>query len=217
MYIVVVGVGNLGYYLCQLLLEEEHDVVVVDKRGDRCDRISHELDIVATQGDATDPAVLGNANIKEADAVVSLTGQDETNMVVSLLAKELGAKQVAARISRIEYDEKILKKLGIDIVIHPEAAAAGYIEELITKPGVLDLAFISRGEAEIMEIEVKSKSRAAGKKTGEISLPEGSAIVALYQNGNLVIPSKETMIEVGDKMLVLAKREISEKAEKMLD
>lgn len=217
MYIVIIGAGNLGYYLSQLLLEEEHDVVVVDKAEEQCKRIARDLDIVATEGDGTDPAILEKANVKEADAVVALTGQDETNMVVSLLAKELGAKQVAARISRIEYDEKVLKKLGIDIVIHPEAAAAGYIEELITKPGVLDLAFISRGEAEIMEIAVKKKSKVLGKKVGEINLPTGSAIVALYQQGNLVIPSKETLIEEKDRILVLAKREISEKVEKIID
>ncbi len=217
MYIVIIGAGNLGYYLSQLLLEEEHDVVIVDRAEEKCRRIARDLDIVATVGDGTDPAVLEKANIKEADAVVALTGQDETNMVVSLLAKELGAKQVAARISRIEYDEKVLKKLGIDIVIHPEAAAAGYIEELITKPGVLDLAFISRGEAEIMEIAIKKKSKILGKKIGEIELPTGSAIVALYHQGNLVIPSKETLIDEKDKILVLAKREISEKVEKMID
>jgi len=215
MYIVIIGTGKLGYYLSQLLLEEEHDVVVVDLDLERCEKISRELDIVATQGDGTDPAVLEKAGVKEADAVIALTGQDETNMVVSLLAKELGAKQVAAKISRIEYDEKVLKKLGIAIVIHPEAAAAGYIEELITKPGVLDLAFISKGEAEIMEIAIKKKNRVAGQKIKEIDLPAGSAVVALYHKGDLVIPSPETKINIGDKVLVLAKREISEKVEKM--
>jgi len=132
MYIIIIGAGGLGFYLAQLLLEEEHDAVVVDKDAARCEKISQELDIVATQGDGTETAVLEKVGVKEADAVVALTGQDETNMVVSLLAKELGAKQVAARISKVEYDETVLKKLGIDIVIHPEAAAAGYIEELIT-------------------------------------------------------------------------------------
>jgi len=125
MYIIIIGAGGLGYYLAELLLEEEHDAVVVDKDPACCERISQKLDIVATQGDGTETSVLEKVGVKEADAVVALTGQDETNMVISLLAKELGAKQVAARISKVEYDETVLKKLGIDIVIHPEAAAAG--------------------------------------------------------------------------------------------
>ncbi|PIN85024.1 MAG: hypothetical protein COV47_04255, partial [Candidatus Diapherotrites archaeon CG11_big_fil_rev_8_21_14_0_20_37_9] len=126
-YIIIVGAGSLGYYLAQILLEEDHDVVIIDKDEKRCEQIASELDLVVTKGDGTETKILEQAGIKEADAVIALTSQDETNMVISLLAKELGAKNVATRIGRVEYDEKVLKKLGIDIVIHPEAAAAGYI------------------------------------------------------------------------------------------
>jgi len=206
MYIVIVGAGNLGYYLAHLLLEENHECVVIDKDPERCDKIANDLDIVAINGDATDPKVLQKTDIKEADAVVALTGADETNMIICLLAKDLGAKQVAARISRIDYNEEVLEKLGIDVVIHPEAAAAGYIEELITKPEVLDLAFISRGDAEIMEIKVTEKSKLAGKKIKDIESPAGSAIIGLYQEGNLVIPSPTEKIKAGMKVLILTKR-----------
>jgi trk system potassium uptake protein TrkA len=216
MYIIIIGAGELGYYLTELLLDEEHDAVVIDKDPSVCEKISQKLDIVATQGDGTETAVLEKVGVKEADAVVALTGQDETNMVISLLAKELGAKTVAARISKVEYDETVLKKLGIDIVIHPEAAAAGYIEELITKPGVLDLAFISRGQAEIMEIMIKEKSKIAGKMIKEIEHPPGSAIVALYQGKNLIIPSPEDKVMVGQKVLILAKRDVADKVRKLV-
>jgi len=216
MYIIIIGAGELGFYLAQLLLEEEHDAVVVDKDSARCEKISQKLDIVATQGDGTETAVLEKVGVKEADAVVALTGQDETNMVISLLAKELGAKTVAARISRVEYDETVLKKLGIDIVIHPEAAAAGYIEELITKPEVLDLAFISRGQAEIMEMQVKKNSKIAGKRIKDIEQVPGSSIVALYEGKNLIIPKPTDSIKVGQKILILAKRDVADKVRKTI-
>ena len=216
MYVLIVGAGDVGYYLAQLLLEEEHDAVVIDKSAERCDKISQELDIVATQGDGTEPKTLEKAGVKEADAVVALTGQDETNMIISLLAKELGAKQVAARISKVDYDEEVLKKLGIDVVIHPEAAAAGYIAELITKPDVLDLAFISRGSAEIMEIQITEKSKIANKKVKEIEHPPGSAIVALFEGKNLVLPDAETLVKPGQKILILAKREVAEKVRQIV-
>ena len=118
--------------MAQLLLEENHECVVIDKDSSRCQKIANELDIVSIQGDANDPNILKKADVEGADAVVALTRQDETNMIICLLAKDLGAKQVAARISRVNYNEAVLRKLGIDVVIHPEAAAAGYIEELIT-------------------------------------------------------------------------------------
>lgn len=216
MFVIIVGAGNLGYYLAELLVDENHDVLVIDKDKEKCEKISTELDIVATQADATESKVLDKAGIKECDALIALTESDETNMVVSLLAKELGVKQVITRISKVEYDEKVLKKLGIDLVIHPEAAAAGYIAELITKPEVLDLAFISRGAAEIMEIEIGHKSKARGKKISEIAPPEGSAIVAILEDANVVIPKQDTMIKKGDKLLVLSKRDIADKVRKML-
>jgi len=216
MYIIIVGGGDLGFYLAQILLDEEHDVVIVEKDEKVCEKIANELDLVVTKGDGTETKTLEKAGIKEADALVALTGQDETNMVISLLAKELGAKNVATRIGKIEYDESVLKKLGIDIVIHPEAAAAGYISELITKPEVLDLAFISRGQAEIMEIEITEKSKIVGKKIKDIEHPPGSAIVAVYENENLIIPDPDTEINVGSKILILAKRDIAEKVRKLV-
>ncbi len=216
MYIVVIGAGDLGYYLVQLLLEEDHDTIVIDKDEKVCERISRQLDVVATHADGTDIKALQAAGVKEADAVVALTGSDETNMVMGLLAKELGAKTVAVRLGRVEYDERVLNKLGIDIVIHPEAAAAGYIEELITKPEVLDLAFISRGEAEIMEILVKENTKIVGKKIRDIQHPPGSAIIALYEGGQLVIPGPEAEIKANTKILVLAKREVADKVRKSL-
>lgn len=211
MYIVVIGAGNLGYYLTHLLIEENHECVVIDKDAKRCDKIANELDVVAINGDATDPNILKKTDIDESDAIVALTGQDETNMVICLLAKDMGAKQVAARISRIDYNETVLKKLGIDIVIHPEAAAAGYIEELITKPEVLDLAFLSRGNAEIMEILVQPNSKLDGKKFSEIENPAGSSIIGFFEKGELVIPSKDIKIKAGMKILIITKKEVANK------
>ena len=213
---MIIGAGNLGYYLAQLLLEENHECVVIDRDPARCQKIANELDIISIQGDANDPNILKKADVEGADAVVALTRQDETNMIICLLAKDLGAKQVAARISRVNYNEAVLKKLGIDIVIHPEAAAAGYIEELITKPEVLDLAFISRGDAEIMEFKVEAKSKLNGKKIKNIESPAGSAVVALFENGQLVIPSPEAKIKTGMTVLVLAKREVANKVRKKI-
>lgn len=216
MYIIIIGAGNLGYYLAHLLLEENHECVVIEKDETRCDKIANELDIVAVKGDATDPKILEKADIPEANAVVALTGQDEKNMVICLLAKDLGAKQVAARISRIDYNENILRKLGVDIVIHPEAAAAGYIEELITKPEVLDLAFLSRGNAEIMELKLDSKSKLIGKKISDIESPAGSSLVGYFHEGELIIPKKQVKLKAGMKLLIIAKTDVANKVRKML-
>src|SRR3989338_2008527 len=205
MYIIVVGAGTMGYYLAKTLVEEEHDAVVIDKSGDKCKEIANKTGVLAIRGDATEPDVLEHAGIKTADAVVAVTSSDETNIIVCLLAKNLGCKKVIARLGQSHYDEIVLKKLGIDLVFHPEATSAMYRSELITKPEVADLAFISRGAAEIIEVEVKEKNPWVGKKVGEISKdhPKNSSIIAIYEDNSLVIPEQDYEIKPGEKILIL--------------
>ena len=217
MYVVIIGAGMIGSHLARLLIKEECDVVVVDKNGDVCQELSQELEIVTIRGDATKPKTLENAGVKNADAVVVLTGSDETNLIVSLIAKQVGAEYVVTRLGALHYDETVLKNLGIDLVVYPEAAAAGYISQIITKPEVLDLTFLSRGDAEIIELKVKPESRIAGKKLSEIQQPKGARIIAVVKDGRLSIPENDTVIEPESKILVLSKVDSVREARKLAD
>jgi len=216
MKIVIVGGGKVGFHLARLLLEERHDIVVVEKDATTCKELAKELNCVIKQGNGTKPSVLEDAGAKTADALVSLTHFDETNMIVCLVAKQLGVKTVACRLADVHYDEELLQRLGLDLVIYPEAAAAGYIGELLTKPEVLDLAFIARGEAEVMEINVPAESDLVGKMIQEVEQPKGTAIIALSKKGKLVIPEPTTRIKDNDNLFVIAKRGRMDTVKKML-
>lgn len=216
MHIVIVGAGRVGHHLARILMEEGNEVIVVDKNGDVCHEIASELDCTTIRGDATKPNVLEEAGVREADAMVALTGSDETNLIISLLSKQMGAKQVAARLGALHYDEEVLKKLGLDLVIYPEAAAAGYISELITKPEVLDLAFIGRGSAEIIEVEAKRGSPITKKKIKDVEHPPGTAIIAIFEKGKLIIPDPDDQVKAGDKVLILAKTERIKRIKKLV-
>jgi trk system potassium uptake protein TrkA len=205
MYVIIVGAGRLGFHLAKILQEEGNDIVIVEKKGDKCHEISNELECIVIRGDGTKPHILEEAGVGEADAVVALTGVDETNLIVCLVAKQIGAKSVAARLGSLHYEEDVLQKLGLDLVIYPEAAAAGYIAELLTKPEVLDLAFIARGDAEILEFQVEPKSQIAGKRIKDVEHPQGTAIIGVYEKNQLIIPHPETEIQAGDKILIIAK------------
>jgi trk system potassium uptake protein TrkA len=216
MFVIIIGGGRIGYQLARILGEEDCEVTVIDKKSDVCNEIMLELGCAAILGDATKPAILEEAGIHDADMLVALTGSDETNLIVSLVAKQLGAKQVAARLGGLHYDEATLKKIGLDVVIYPEAAAANYIAELVTKPELLDLAFIARGDAEIIEVEVKKGSEIVGRKIKDIENPQGTAIIAVFEKGKIKIPDQNTKIESGDKILVLAKVEKIKELRKIL-
>lgn len=208
MYIIVVGAGNLGYYLTQILVSENQDVVVIEKDLNRSTKIMNDLDVVTITGDATEPSVLQKAGIDHADTLICLTDVDETNLVVGLIAKEFKVKTVAASLSKIHYQGNVLKKLGIDVIIHPEAAAAGYIAQLITQPDILDLSFFSKGDAEIIEITISKKSKYINGTIANLNkaLPKDSHIIGLYKKDDFMIPKDKTKVEYGDKILVISKK-----------
>ena len=108
MQIVIVGITELSKYVTHVLKEEGHSITIVDKDGAACRSFSAETDVLAVQGDATEPKVLEQAGIENADAIVALTRKDDTNMMAALLGKELGAKKAVARMNVIDYDEAVL-------------------------------------------------------------------------------------------------------------
>lgn len=215
MYVIIVGAGRIGSRLAKILTDEQHDVVVIDKDGDVCHEIANELECITIRGDGSKPKILEEAGIHEADTVLALTGSDETNLVVSLMAKQLGAKHVVARLAAIHYEEDVLKRLGLDLVIYPEAAAADYVAELIMKPDLVNMAFMSRGPGEIIEIEVKKKSKLVGKKVKDIEKLEELSLVGILNEGGLILPEPNIKIKVGDKLMVLAKKKDAKKIRKL--
>jgi len=208
MYIIVVGVGNLGYYVTQILSSENHDVVVIDKDEEKCEKAANELDVLTIHGNATELSVLQKAGIEDADVIICLTELDETNLVVGLISKELGVKTVAASLSKVHYQGEVLKKLGIDLVIHPEAAAAGYISQLITSPDVLELSFFSKGDAEIVELTIDDKSKYIGKPVSEFNkhIPGETNIIGIYKKNKFLLPTINTKLDKGDKLLIISKK-----------
>lgn len=202
MYFVVIGAGKIGYSLVQLLLDGDNEVVMVEKNPEKAQKISDDFDIISINDDATKENVLDNANVKEADAVISLTESDEVNLIVGMLAKEKGAKKVAVKLSKTNYDSKILTKMGIDLAIHPEAAAAAYIEEVIIRPAVIDLAFLNTGDAELQEILVTKDSEYCKKKVKQL-ITDDERIIAIFEDKRLKYPKEDYIIKEGDKILLL--------------
>lgn len=206
MYIIVVGCGNLGYYVTKMLVSENHDVVVIEKDTMRSKKIADDLDIVTITGDATEPSVLEKAGIDRSDILISLTEVDETNLIVGLMSKELGVKTVAVSLSKVHYHGPIIKKLGIDLVIHPEAAAAGYITQLVTQPDVLDLSFFSKGDAEIVELALDDNSSYIGKTVKHFNekIPGETKTIGMYRSNKFLFTTDEMFLEKGDKLLVIS-------------
>lgn len=208
MYIIVIGAGNLGYYVTQILASENHDVVVIDKDKEKCEKVSNDFGVITINGDATELPILQKAGIEDADVVICMTQLDETNLVIGLMCKEIGVKTVAASLNKIHYQKELLKKLGIDIVIHPEAAAAGYISQLISSPDVLDLSFFSKGDAEIVEVKIDDNSKFVGKPISKFNkhIPGETNVIGVYKKDKFSLVNEDMLIEKGDRLLVISKK-----------
>ncbi len=195
------------------MLGQNHEVALIEIDKEKCQKISTELDALVVNADGTSPKNLEEVNLKECNAFVAATGKDETNLLAALVAKNMGVKNVIARVSNPDYRD-VFQKLNIDHIISPEITAAMYIEKLIMRPGVADLAILGRMDVEILEFIVSDDSFIFGREVGSIK-PTGFLFVAIYKNGDLVIPTGKTMLTKGDRVLVLTKTDVAKEVEKL--
>ncbi len=210
---MIVGAGRVGLNVGTLLMKHGHEIALIEKDKEKCEEASRKIDALVVNDDGTQPSVLEEVGVKNADVFVAATGKDEVNLFASLVARDMGAKSIIARVSNPEHKE-IFKKLAIGHVISPELTAATYIEKLVMRPGVADLALLGREDVEILEFQVKDESSVNGKEVGGVKA-NGFLFIAIYKNGDLVIPTGKTIFEDGDRVLVLVKTEVASEVEKL--
>lgn len=213
MYIVIMGGGRVGLNLAYSLVAGGHDVTLIENDSNLCNNAASELDALVICGNGTDIKTLEEANIADADVFVAATGHDEANLLSCILVKDYNIKKIIARVSNPDHEDAF-KKVGIDDVISPELTAASYLEKLIVRPKIADLIIIGKGNAELLEIRVKNKS-VIGKRIMDVSPTDDYIIAALYKNGEITIPKKDNILNEGDRISVLVKRNAVKKTTKL--
>lgn len=188
-------------------------MAIIEKDKDKCQELSQEMDLLVVNGNGTQPRNLEELNVKNCNVFVAATGKDEVNLLSCLVAKNMGVKSVIARVSNPEYRD-VFKKLGIDHVVSPEVIASIYMEKLIMRPGVADLAILGRSDVEILEFLVTEDSYIFGREVGSIK-SNGFLFIAIYKNGELVIPTGKTLFKKDDRVLVLLKTEMVKEVERL--
>lgn len=222
MHVVIVGAGEVGWYLAQRLGAEGNDVVVVEQNELIAAAIGAELDVQVVVGNAAVPSTLRAAGIEKAGLLAGVTQNDEVNLLASLLAKEFGVEQTVVRIQTEELrgplGERLLEKMGADVIIDPDADTADEIMELAHVSGADEVYPMSNGELLVLGAVVGESSPFVGHDLAEIGQsfePNWKFLFgALTRDGETVIPRGDQMLEVGDHVRVLttraARREIME-------
>jgi trk system potassium uptake protein TrkA len=211
MYVVITGGGRVGFNLASLLVNDGHDVTLIENSEKLCNIVASELDALVICGDGADTKTFEEANIEDADFFVAATENDEVNLLTSVLAKDYGPK-IISRVSNPDHIDAF-KEVGIDFVISPEMNAANFLEKIITQPNVFDLTEFGKEDGKIVDITVENE-KIAGKKVSEVSPTDDYVIIATYPENKLIIPKSDTVLSKGDKISILVKRESFNKVTK---
>jgi trk system potassium uptake protein TrkA len=203
MDVVIMGGGRVGLNLASFLISDGHDITLIENNEEKCHNIAPELDATIICGNGTDINILEESDIEDADVFVAATGNDESNLLACILANDLKVPKIISRVTDPNHKEAF-KKVGINIVINPELTAASYVEKLIIRPKIADLAVIGEGDAELLDFKLE-EGDFVGKKIGEVSPTDNFIIVAVYSNGDITIPKPDMILTPGIKISILVK------------
>lgn len=203
MHIIIVGGGQTGSYLASLLSGESHTIRVVESRKSVVAKLERELPAgEVVRGSGSDPATLEHAGILKADVVVAVTGDDEVNLVVSMLAKmEYGVERVVARVNNPANSWMFNQGMGVDVGINQADVLARFVQEGLDLKGVSTLLKLGRDEHAIVQVDVRRGSGAVGTCVRDIVLPEQTVLVAIERGGDILVPNGETTLAEGDEVL----------------
>ena len=206
MKVVVSGAGAVGRHLSHDLALRGHDVTLIEQSKRLVDHIREEIPEVRVMlGDACEPWVLEEAELASTDVVVAATGDDEDNLVTSLLAKqEFAVPRVLARVNHPGTEWLFNEQWGVDQAVSPPHILTAMVEEAVTAGDLVRLLRLEGGRASIVELKLTDSSPAAGKALYEMRLPPDSTIVAILREGHVVIPQPETVLAADDEIVALS-------------
>lgn len=202
MRFVFVGAGRLALHTAALLARRGHEVVVVERDRERLEGLRHEVDVGLLQGDGTRPVVLKEADPEHSDLLLCLTGNDQTNIIASLVGRSLGFPRVVTRIDDEEF-EHICIELGLEDTIIPSRTIGRFLADMAEGQDILELSSAIKGDARVFVFAAGADDAVP---VGELRLPEGARVTHLYREGELVLADAETPVREGDEVVVLTHR-----------
>ncbi|PSP78063.1 TrkA family potassium uptake protein [Halobacteriales archaeon QS_1_68_20] len=206
MYVIIVGAGDIGTPLIDIATRSGNDVVVIENDREKADDIANEYDVLVLHDDATVKETLEDAGAERADAIISTTDRDATNIMVCLLAEEFEIPSVVSVVHDPEH-MNVFRQIGVHTIENPQQLIAEYLYRAAARPAIVDFMRIG-DHAEVFEIEVTEDAPVAGKTLDEAGkerlLSDDVLIVAIERDGqdSPITPRGRTRIEPGDLVMV---------------
>ena len=199
-YVTIIGGGNVGLRLAKILENLNLKLKIIEKNEQRCNELSQELNnALIINGDGTDLELLNEEDIASSDAVVSVTNNDEKNLLCSLLLKHLGAKRVISRVAK-DINAALFEQVGIDIAISSKTATLSEIKNNIKDTNIGILATVEQGQGEVLNIELPEGFET--KKLMELKMPAKAILGVIQRRNRIIIPHGATEIMSGDNIII---------------
>lgn len=219
MNVIIIGGGQVGSYIANLLLSNKYTIRIIDNREHIIEKLQKELPAeTIIFGNGTDPNILEVAGVSKADVLVAVTGADETNLVAATLAKfEFGVPRVIGRVNNPKNAWLFNAKMGVDVSLN-QADILGHmvIEEMDLK-NIFTLLKLSMGNYSIVRISVDEDSFAVGKNVRDLGIPTEAKLILLSRGKDVTLPVGDTLIKAGDVLLALTNEETQIKLNAMFE
>lgn len=203
--IAIAGAGNVGRFVAKDLRSKGHEVVLIEQNEELIESVRDELDVNWVRGDACELHTLDAAVLTSCEVMVAATGDDEDNLVISLLAKqEFTVPRVVARINHPDNEWLFTETWGVDVAVSTPHLLTSLVEEAVSVGDLVRLLQLEQGGVALMEVTLAEGSPAEGKTVGDLRMPPDCTLVAVIRDRHVVAPTKETPLHVGDEVMALA-------------
>ena len=202
MRVAIAGAGNVGTFIAADLQQAGHDVLLIEESADLVARLQPNLPVRWHVGDACEVSTLQEAGLADVEVVVAATGDDEDNLVVSLLAKqEFAVPRVVARVNHPKNQWLFNETWGVDVSVSTPHLLTALVEEAVSVGTLVRL--LQFEDARLVEVTLADDSPAAGKQLIELNVPRDATVVAVIRERHVIVPRGETSLQPGDEVLVL--------------
>ena len=211
MKIIVVGAGKVGYSVAQRLVQDEHDVYVIEQSPERIKNLENSLDVSLVQGNGSSLPLLREIGMDDVGMLIAVTDSDEVNLLACAVAKIAGIPRTIARVRDNDYldaaNKKVQDSLGVDLIINPEMVTAHEIMHVLQTPAALDVEDYASGAVRLMEFKMRHNVSYCGQTLKDITFPPSVLVVGILRNGEMIIPHGNSQLQAGDNVFFLGARD----------
>ncbi|CAN5809022.1 TrkA family potassium uptake protein [soil metagenome] len=207
MRVVIAGAGSVGTFIAEDLAKAGHEVIIVEVDAERvaeAERRGEPAGVTWVTADACEVSEFARAGVDKADVVAAVTGDDEDNLVISLLAKqEFAVPRVVARVNNPKNEWMFTEMWGVDVSVSTPHLLTALVEEAVSVGSLVRLLSFEGGRARLSEATLTAESPSTGKDLAELGLPRDSTVVAIIRDSHVIVPRGDSVLRAGDEILVL--------------